>query len=54
MCLSHFGSEISLPLSLALHVCLVLKIAVLAKEREGAFVQDSSKLVVRCDGENCL
>lgn len=32
ICLSYFGSEISLPLSLALHVPLVLKIAVLAKQ----------------------
>ncbi len=32
ICLSYFGSEISLPLSLALHVPLVLKIAVPAKQ----------------------
>lgn len=32
MCLSYFDSEISLPLSLALHVSLVLKIAVPAKQ----------------------
>lgn len=40
MRLSYFGSGISLPQLLALHVPLVLKIARSSQVKEGAFVQD--------------
>lgn len=40
LCLPYFSSEISLPLSLAMHMPLVLKIAHSSQGKEGAFVQD--------------
>jgi len=40
MCMSYFGSGISLPRLLALHVPLALKIARSSQGKEGAFVQD--------------